>query len=271
MSAFEAFLLGILQGVTEFLPISSSGHLVIAEKLLGLNVSDLVSFDVFVHVGTLVAILFYFKSDFTELLMVTLAKAGGLHLSDEQSEKFKMVKYLALAMIPAVVFGVLFQDVLESTFRLVEYVGTFMIAVGIFFMVSESVSHSRIERVDSWKKALIIGLFQAVALLPGVSRSGLTISGGLVCGLKREEAARFSFLLGAIAIFGAFVYKFQELVSPDMRYVPVSALLIGFISSFISGLLSVRFLMKFLKNNSLRVFSVYLMVVGGGILFMKFL
>lgn len=289
----DALILGILQGITEFLPISSSGHLVLGEQFLGLQVEFLKSFDVVVHMGTLLAILVYFWRDVKGMFLALIKARTG-------DPYFKLIGYIVLGTLPAVVVGLLAEDWLDANFRNVTAVGIFMIVVGVFFALGETVYRyvhkmapigQRIaEKVDHlrdtvqpggfeskevrglrWYKVLIIGFAQAVALLPGVSRSGSTIVAGLFQGIERSAAARFSFLLGIPAIAGAGILTFLKSGGASVgtsagtaAYVPVEFLpmMIGFFSSFVFGLLSVSLLMRFLKTHSLAVFAVYLLAVG---------
>lgn len=255
MNIFEAILLGILQGITEFLPISSSGHLIIAEHFLGLDVENLRSFDVIVHLGTLFSILIYFRKEFKNLFTEVLRF------------DFSTLKLLIIGTIPAVIIGFSFANEIDDFFRDIKMVAIAMIFAGIFFLVAEFLSKKvQLSKVLNWKKSLFIGLVQAVALIPGVSRSGTTISGGLMAGLSRVEAAKYSFMLGSIAIFGAGVLTFKDVVSEGLYLPSASIIIVGLISSFLSGYFAVSFLMKFLATNSLRVFSVYLFILGFGVL-----
>lgn len=234
MNAFEAIFLGVLQGITEFLPISSSGHLVIAETLLGLHVDELKDFDVALHVGTLLAILIYFRKDLLN---------------------FKWWPWLILGSIPAAVVGLTLEDQIDSMFRGAHSVALLMIVVGLLFFIPQRDTTKKL----TWWRALLMGCGQAIAVIPGVSRSGATIFTGMQLGLKREEAARFSFLLGSIAIAGAGLLK---AVDTTVLSVQPSVLLAGFIAAFLSSLLAATWLMKFLKNHSFKAFGVYRVIVG---------
>ena len=210
MNLLEAVLLGALQGLTEFLPVSSSGHLVLAESLLKLPVENLKSFDIAVHFGTLLALLVYFWRDILHLIrafLLTLAqpfrkKPLPAEIKDDQREMW----HLLLATIPAIVLGLTLGDWLDAQFRHPFPVAIHMIVVGVLFFGAELVFTKIKTRQIHLREAVVMGLAQCLALVPGVSRSGITISAGLVQGVKRDQAARFSFLLGAIAIFGATVF-----------------------------------------------------------------
>lgn len=243
MTILEAILLGVIQGITEFLPISSSGHLIIFESFFGLNVEELLDFDIALHMGTLLAILIYFRKDIWDLLTF---------------KNPKLMKFLLVATIPAVVLGFTFKDTIEDLLRSPTSVSILMIIVGILFMLPENLFVKKHGEINL-KKSILIGFAQSLALMPGVSRSGATILSGTWLGLSREEAARFSFLLGSIAIFGAGILAAKDL---DQITIQSSVLISGFLASFIAGLFSIGFLMKFLKKYSLKVFGVYRILFG---------
>lgn len=293
MTFLEALILGIIQGITEFLPISSSGHLVFGEAFLNLNVEQLKSFDVMVHMGTLMAIFVYFRKDLKAMILTLWSAFKGKF--DKNDAYTRLIFYIIIATLPAVVLGLTIGDWIDKIFRNVEVIALLMVLVGVIFIFGESVykkirsanplKQKFMEGVDSvldatlpsgyepeeirglnWKKALIIGFAQSLALIPGVSRSGSTIVAGLFQGIKRESAARFSFLLAIPAIFGAGLLTFIKNGGNLTDSVSATSLLVGFISSFIVGLLAISFLMKFLKNHTLKVFAVYLIILGMGVL-----
>jgi len=239
MTLLQAILLGIVQGITEFLPISSSGHLVLGETLLQLEVAELKTFDVTVHVGTLLAILIYFWKDLWDT---------------------KRWPWLILGTLPALLVGVFLEDQIDAVFRSALAVGIVMMIIGAMFLIPESWGRKTKDKKLNWWRALLVGSAQAIAIIPGVSRSGSTIFTGTMLGMEREEAARFSFLLGSIAIAGAGL-----LTAFDLENAPVEwdILLAGLLSSLVAGFLSVKWLMKYLKSHSLRVFGVYLLAIGG--------
>jgi len=265
MTILQSLILGIVQGITEFLPISSSGHLVIFEHWFGLQVEQLRSFDVVVHVGTLVAILIYFWKDIWNVIQ------------DVLRGKFRMALYLIVGTIPAVIAGVTFKDSLDSYFRSVDKVAYAMLGAAVLFVVAEYFGKKRTKSVHvnkstsvtkecesqlNWVGVILIGCLQSLALIPGVSRSGSTISAGLIVGMSREAAARFSFLLGSIAIFGAGLLTTKDVILAGLYFPGFIISAVGFFASLISGYVSVAFLMKFLKKNSLHVFAAYLVIVG---------
>jgi len=264
MTYFEAIILGIVQGITEFLPISSSGHLVIAEELLGLKVEMYKSFDVAVHVGTLLAIIFYFWKDIVMLFKGFFALFKKSKKIDDNLKKYRSwVIYIILGTIPAVLVGIFLEDKIDEFFRNALRVAVMMIIIGAIFFLAEYV-HKKVKGGKiTLGKALIIGLAQAVALIPGVLRWGSTIAAGLFQGVKRETAARFSFLLGAPAIFGAGLYtSMKYLAGGEVFDLNIWTIVIGFLTSFIVGYLAVYWLMKYLKTHGLYVFGGYLILMG---------
>ncbi len=236
LTLWNSLILGIVQGITEFLPISSSGHLIFAETFFGLHVEELKSFDIILHLGTLTAIAIYFWRDFLNR---------------------QLWPYIILGSIPAVIVGLLLGDFIDANFRAASTVALVMIFSGTLYTLP-IFKHKESKKIG-WKKALLIGLAQCVAFIPGVSRSGITIFSGTQLGLPREEAARFSFLLGAVAIAGGGFLTALDLHTIE---IPAPQLIVGFFASFTAGLLAIHTLIKFLKHHSLRVFGIYLLCVG---------
>lgn len=278
MNWVEAIILGALQGVTEFLPISSSGHLVIGEHFLDLQVEELKVFDVVLHLGTLLAILLYFWRDVWQLIKVFF---GFLLGKVERKDPYlKLLAYIIVGTIPAVFAGLYGEDWIDSQFRNVGAVAVWLIVVGLIYLIGEwfyKKTQKKMELNDdriSWKNTLIIGFAQAAALIPGVSRSGSTIVAGIFQGVRRDEAARFSFLLGIPAIAGAGLLSFIHMfgmalddaggggVVGSLTQMGGEIYALGFIAAFSTGIFSIYFLMKFLKKHSLNVFAAYLILAG---------
>lgn len=234
MNIFEAILLGLIQGITEFLPVSSSGHLVLVETLLGLHVDGLKDFDIALHVATLLAILIYFRKDLFET---------------------RLWPWLILGSVPAAAVGFTLEDQIDALFRSATSVGILMLIVGFLFFIPQQSEGKKL----TWWRALLIGCGQALAIIPGVSRSGATIFTGIHLGLKRTEAARFSFLLGSIAIAGAGLLKALDGEALQLSWTTLSA---GFLAAFLSSFFAVTWLMKFLQKHGLRVFGGYRIVLG---------
>ena len=256
MTILEALILGIVQGVTEFLPISSSGHLVLGEELLGLEVANLKAFDVVVHLGSLLAILGYFWRDVWGMILALIGRS-------KDSEYGILIKMIILGTVPAVIVGLFFEDVIDGWFRNVLAVGVWMTIIGGYFCFAEWRTKGKKRSEMNLGKSFVVGLAQSLALVPGVSRSGSTIATGILLGVDRAKAARFSFLLGIPAIAGAGLLTGLKVLDGGGLGVGGGALVVGFFSSFVFGLLSVWWLMRFLKKRSLLVFAAYLLVVGG--------
>ncbi len=241
MTIIESIILGVVQGITEFLPISSSGHLVLSESLLGLEVEALKSFDVALHVGSLLAILFYFRKTIAEILL----------------KDHKYIGLLLVGTIPAVIAGFTLEDKIDALFRSITAVGVVMIITAIYFLIAEKFAPKKGKLTI--KNAVLIGIAQMFALIPGVSRSGSTIATGVLTGLERTKAAEFSFLLGSIAITGAGLLTALKVEAGTLDLTTMS---LGFFASMIASYFAIKFLMNFFKKNTLRPFAYYLFVIG---------
>lgn len=255
MTLLQAALMGILQGLTEFLPVSSSGHLLMAQSIFGLK--DLValkSFDIAVHFGTLLAIFIYFSKDFW-----TLTKGFLRGVMGHKNEDYDMAITLLLATIPAILVGLLFSDWLDQIFYNAIAVPVMLIVVGIVFLIAEKIHAKRGQdrQKITRKEGIIIGLAQTIALIPGVSRSGATISAGLMMGIERAKAARFSFLLGSVAMVAATAYAVMKVIKGDFLMPPTDILVVGIITSFGAGMAAIGFLMSYLRKHTLAVFAYY--------------
>ncbi len=242
---FEAIVLGILQGLTEFIPVSSSAHLILFPWFFGWQgIVDTLAFDVALHFGTLIALLFYFRRDWTALLKTASKKDG-------------MIWKFFIATIPAAGAGFLFHDWFGQL-RSPALIILSLCTVSVLMIISEnSYKKSQCLGMDkiNLKDALIIGIAQAFALVPGVSRSGITIVAGLTRGLKREASARFSFLLSTPVVAGASTLEAKKLISSDN--IELNIFIIGIIASAVTGYIAVRFLLYFFQRHSLRPFAYY--------------
>lgn len=269
MTLIEAIILGVLQGITEFLPVSSSGHLILGQSILGLNPENLKSFDIAIHFGTLLAILIYFAKDIGQLIVAFGQTIGIAKPTTEKGianlkEQQKMIMMLIIATIPAVIVGVKWGDYLDEHFLNPVSVAILLILVGVVFLLAEWLYEKNIDKKElTIGKSILIGLAQAVALIPGVSRSGASISAGLALGIERNKAARFSFLLGSIAITAATSLAVYKTLKGEYVLPPLDILVTGVISSFVAGWASINFLMKYIKNHSLAVFTYYRWIVAG--------
>lgn len=257
LELLQAILLGVVQGLTEFLPVSSSGHLLLGQYFLGLDQQRFgLSFDVALHLGTLLAVVTYFWRD-----LLRMARAFVRSFTHERNlaDPDQRLAYLVVAStIPAALIGFFLEDFFETAVRNPWVVVVNLVLVGILFIVGEAVgSKSRPAEKLGFFGALVIGLAQAAALVPGVSRSGATITLGLFLGLRREEAARFSFLMSVPIIAGAGSLKLSEAVTEGMSLSEAIMFGAGFVSSAVVGYLAIRFLLAFLRDHSLRVFAYY--------------
>jgi undecaprenyl-diphosphatase len=274
VSIIEAILLGIIQGLTEFLPISSTGHLTVAGNLLNLisaeNPEKWTSFIAVIQLGTLLAILIYFWNDLWEISLDFLKENILSRKSfTTQSLNSRMGWYIIIGSIPVVIIGLGFKDVIEGAITKNLYViAGSLITLGVILAIAEKLGKFK-KDLDSikWYDALIVGFAQSLALIPGSSRSGTTITAGIFLGFKRETAARFSFLLSVPAILGSGLLQLYE----ALEYIDTSGiitLVIATIASAISGYLTIGFLLKFLKSNSTFVFVFYRIILGAVIIFM---
>lgn len=270
MSYLEAIILGIVQGLGEFLPISSSAHLVIAPWFLKFNDPGL-AFDVALHLGTLIAVLAYFWRDWwnmTEGSWKYLTSKNDAVKRNFQSD-FQLLLYLVLATIPGAVIGLLIKDYAESSLRHPLLVALNMIVLGLLLFFADQKGEEKQTTLSqiTLKMALLIGFSQALALLPGVSRSGITITTALFLGLSRTSSARFSFLLSTPIILGACVLNAKYILD---AFIDPQAL-VGIVMAAVFGFLSIKYLMKLVQNFSYRVFCYYRFFFGAGVIFLYYL
>ena len=265
MTNFQAFLLGIIQGLTEFIPVSSTAHLLIGQRLLGLPASDaMFSFLVLVQIGTIVSLLIYFWKDLVSIIVDTLKNLGGLRDFKSLPDNARMGWYIIISTIPALLAGYLLKDAVEALFRLPLLEASIrLFAAAILLSLAEWLT-KKDRKLSSmtWLDALVVGLFQIIAVFPGASRSGSTISGGMFRGFDRPSAARFAFLMSVPVMLAAGAYEMLDVVRmPGLtEFLPVLA--VGFITAAIVGWMAVRWLLRYLAHHSLYAFSVYCGVVG---------
>ncbi len=255
---YQALTLGIVQGLTEFLPISSSGHLVILPYIFGWTNQPLV-FDLILHLGTAVALIAYFREDIKKIILSLLTELNNEKKpANKYSYESKLGLFIVLGSVPAALLGYFLEDYIEATFRGVGTTAV-LLFLGSMLMLFAELRYSRREFHTELTglKSLQIGLFQTLALFPGFSRSGSTISGGMILGLPREYAARFSFLLSIPIVLGAATFKIVSASNAELAEVGLVPLILGFSSSFIVGYFALDVLLKFLKTRSLYVFIIY--------------
>jgi len=252
MSVFQAVILGLVQGIAEFLPISSSGHLLLLHNFFSYEVSagSMLTFDIMVHIGTLLALVAVFWSDIAALVKKPVQRMTGL---------------LIVATIPAIVVGFLFKDPIEAAFNNGLMLAATFSITGVLLLIADRLPTGKKTHDEvSWLDAIIIGCMQAVGLPPGISRSGATITGSLIRGLTRETAAKFSFLLAGIAITGAGVLQGFDIIRDASALAAIDALpmLFGFAASALSGYLAVRWLLKLISSCRLRIFAYYVFALS---------
>ena len=263
MNLPSAIGLGLLQGATEFLPISSSGHLVLAQILLGIDEAGL-AFDVSLHLGTLLAILIYFRTDFLKMFAALLSFR---HPDAETRAMRSMAMLICLATIPAVLAALLFGKAVETFLRSPLVVAITLIIGGILLLWAERYGR-RLRDFQSigLSDSLIIGAAQAFALIPGLSRSGITMTAGLFRGLNRQTAARFSFLMSAPVIFGAGVHEIPKIIKIGLEPAQMLFFLAGFLSAALSGCLFIAVLINYIKTRTFDIFAYYRFGLAGVIL-----
>jgi undecaprenyl-diphosphatase len=262
-----AVIMGIVQGLTEFLPVSSSGHLIIVPFLLGIKDPFITSleFSVILHIGTLVALLLYFRSDWLRLVPAFFATIRDRSLAGDPDRRLAVL--IAIATVPAAIIGFLFHDV-EDVIREIGLVAAMLVVGGGSLWLAERTGAREKVALDlSFRQALAIGAAQAVALVPGISRSGISISAGLFAGLRREEAARFSFLMATPITAAAAAYEVLKVVRGEGVAIQVAPMAAGLLMSFVFGVLAIAVLLRFLRTRSTDVFVAYRIILAAIVLF----
>lgn len=274
MGVIEAIILGMVQGLTEFLPVSSSGHLVLLQKIFGINAPPLV-FETLLHAGTLAAVLAVLRKEIFDLLKKPFQPLTG---------------YLIIGTIPAVIAAVLFGNYIEHAFATGKFLGFCFLITSILLICAEKLSRRAASKAElkkkeaiNWLDALVIGVMQAIAIAPGISRSGATISGALFRRLDRDFAARFSFLLSIPAIIGAFVLHVKDLASlgtasgslassgiASNEVIGAAAIITGTVTAAVVGFFAVKLMLKIIREKSLYGFALYTAVLGALVLLDQF-
>jgi undecaprenyl-diphosphatase len=262
LSLLEAILLGIVQGLTEFLPISSSGHLVLGEYLLKVKFDD-ISFEVFLHFGTLLSVVIFFRRTIWSMLKAVWLKirsvfAGGTTGPD--SEYWRLFWLIIVGTTPAGLIGALFKDYLERSFSSVIFVSFMLLFTGTVLFLTKFVKKKK-EKLG-FNDALWVGLAQALAMLPGISRSGLTISTGIFRKVEKSKAAEFSFLLSLPAVLGASLLELKDVLSHNSASQDLRIYAIGAVTAFVVGYLSIKFLLNVIKKGKFQYFGYYCFAVG---------
>jgi undecaprenyl-diphosphatase len=262
----RAIVLGIIQGLTEFLPISSSGHLIVARDLFGWEFADDLTFDVALHVGTTVAVIAFFWKEWLAMLRGGLAYVFSRSQRERSSESIydaRLLLLLALGSVPTAMVGLIFTTFLEDEVRDPIVVGVMLVIFGAVLFAAERIgSHRRTIDSTGWQDAVAIGLAQAISLLPGTSRSGVTISAGMARGFTRHDAARFSFLLATPAIIGAGALKTGEAIVDGIPSGDADVIAVGAVVSAIVGWMSIGWLLRLLQSSTFAPFVGYRLVAG---------
>ena len=261
MHTLSIVILGIIQGIAEFLPISSSAHLIIFRDIFGIgkfmNENMTLTFDISLHLGTLLAILLFFFKDFFTMLKDGFTK--GI-----KTEEGRLLWYIAAATIPAGIVGVLFEDIIENFVR-TNYIliAIALISMGVFIYLADKNSKNKKNVFEiNLKNAIIIGCSQVFALIPGFSRSGTTIASARLLGIKREDAAKFSFFLSAPVVAGAVFLKLLNKTTWTLILNNIGIFLIGILASFITGLICIRLLLKYLDKHDFKAFMIYRIILA---------
>ena len=266
MDIIQALILGIVQGLTEFLPVSSSAHLVFVPEIL--KVQSSLVFDTILHVGSLVAVVIYFWKDIIHMLKSFFSSLMDIprrqFRNGIREDKFKKLAwFVIIGTIPAGLAGVLFKDTFEALFNDVFVVGFFLIITGFLLWGSEMMSRRVANKTSlkemSVKNSILIGIAQAFAIAPGISRSGATISAGLFLGIERELAARYSFLLSIPAILGAALVQVKDISGLDMS---ITVIIAGFIAAAVTGYIAIKIVLKLIQEKNLLIFAYYCWIIG---------
>ena len=265
---FQALVMGIVQGLTEFLPVSSSAHLFIVPFLFGWDNTfiDSLAFGVMLHLGTLAALLIYYGRDWVRIVPAGFATLRDRSFRDDPDRRLAWLIFAAT--IPAAIVGALFNDVIETSLREIGLIAL-MLVVGaaILWFADRWGGTSRKLAGLTFPVAIGIGVAQTLALVPGISRSGISISAGRLAGLDRASAARFSFLMATPITAGAVLFEIRQLLTGEAAVtIPTDALIVGLIASFVSGIIAIRVLMDYVQRRSLNVFVAYRLVLAAIVL-----
>lgn len=267
MTYFKAIILGLVQGLAEFLPISSSGHLALLQGLFGIEGESVLTFAVLLHVGTLVSVFVCYWKDIWELIIelcVTIKDiftGKGLRLKERPVRKLGVM--IIVATIPTAVIGVLFNDIFEGLYSSFIAIGIGFIVTGVLMFLAERMGSANrsIEHMN-FRNALFIGALQGVAICPGVSRSGSTLIGGLTTGLKREFAVKFAFLISIPSILGSVVLEVPDAVKEGMDPAIIGPIIAGMTVAAVSGIIAIKGMIKIVSDKKLSYFSYYVWVLG---------
>jgi len=260
MDLLKAILLGVVQGLTEFLPVSSSGHLVIGAEMLNFHEPG-IAFEVFLHCGTLFAVILVFKTDLLQMVRSLFVAPSVRRANAELDNYFRWNINIVIATLPAVFVGLLLKDSIDRIFDNILITFTMLAFTGVLMLLTR-LMHDKGAPVN-WPRALVIGIAQAMAIMPGLSRSGCTIFTGMLVGINRETAARFSFIMSIPAILGAVVLKSSELLAAPPSSDEVLYIAAGTIAALVSGYGAIVLLMQVVRRGTLQWFGYYCLLVSG--------
>jgi len=260
----KAIILGIIQGLTEFIPVSSSGHLVFANYFLGFEIKD-ISFDIVVHIGTALAVIIYFRKD---LLKLISALYNYKSTEERDVNNRKILFYLAISTLITGIIGITFKDWIESIFHNPMFAAFMLLITGMILFIADTFEVNKIKNSGEmgWIRAVLIGLGQAFAILPGISRSGTTITMGIITGLDKEEVARYSFLLSLPAILGAALLSVRKFSQIETGH--IVGYILGGIAAFFAGYWVIGVLLNIIKKRKLKVLAVYCWVIAFVVIFL---
>jgi len=247
MNIAQATILGIIQGITEWLPISSSGHLVIAQEFFGLQ--NYLFFDILLHIATALVVIVVFRKDIFEIIKALINR-------NFNTEYGKLAIFIIIGSIPTAIIGILFGDIFEKMFSSLWSVATALMATGILLLLTKLKTNKPSRNLNK-KDSLFIGFIQGIAIIPGISRSGTTIGAGMLSGIAKEKIARFSFLLSIPAIIGAFLLKFNTIYKTNASNFNWVAIIAGMLAALIVGYLSLKLLLKIIKSDKFYIFGYY--------------
>ncbi|TXC91558.1 undecaprenyl-diphosphate phosphatase [Metabacillus litoralis] len=254
MDWLEAIILGIIQGLTEFIPISSTGHLYLGRNFFGLEEAGLY-LDTMLHLGTLIALFVFYKDILLKLIKNPFSRIGFL---------------LIVGTIPAVIAGLLFNDYFEAISKTGVTIGWEFLVTGLFLWFADSIKNGAKKVEDiTFFDSFFIGSFQAIAIFPAISRSGMTIVGALIRKMDKEAAAYFSFLLSIPAICGGVIFQLKDIMIGNVPQISFTSMLVATLASAIFGYIAVKFMISFVKNKSLKLFAIYVWLLGGTILILQ--
>jgi undecaprenyl-diphosphatase len=264
LTILQAVLLGLLQGLTEFLPISSSGHLVLAEHFLGVAPSADVTFEIFVHFGTLMSVVVVLWKEIKVVVLEVLSTAAdprNFRGRYKEREELRLAIYLFVASIPAAIVGLRFEDSISAAFQDPKLVSVMLIFTGLFLYLTRIARPREGKHFSLWS-SILVGCAQALAIIPGLSRSGLTISTAMYVRISPDRAARFSFLLALPVIAGGTILHVKDLLVEGVGAEGLLTVALGTATAFVSGFLAIRFLLRLVEKGKFSVFSIYCLIAG---------